>query len=45
MLDRLDLLEQVLEKDGFSPEVLEALRLIVEELRYLRDRADRKGQP
>jgi hypothetical protein len=36
MSDRLDVIEKVLQQDGFAPETLDALVLILEELRYLR---------
>ena len=40
MRDRLEILEKVLQQDGFAPETLRALQLILEELEFQRGRTD-----
>ena len=40
MRDRLEILAEQLKADGFAPETLCALELILEELEYLRNECD-----
>jgi len=38
--DRLEVLEEQLRQDGFAPETLNALELVLEELYYLRNEVE-----